>query len=359
MSTAFVQTPIWVLTHPDLDGSAVRVFGVLQSHSRPGRQIFPGITRLAEMANMGRSCLVRCLRDLEAIGAIRRHRRLRGGRMATNLYEVAFDAPFGPDPGVEVDHARNPRVDHARIPRGEAEEGDLHEAVSAPATASPSPGGVRREDDPVTATVVSGAKQSRAARTAKTRPADERPPKAPRAPKERDEVFDEVEAELRARGIDAPPGGLVQEIAKRARSTKRPPRFVAELAMRMARAERVNLACCTFRERSRVLGAVTQVAGVCGDMQEIARRATLARAAGERSVAMALSERWGRYEHAVAEPRTDATRTERSVAHLAEELASTGTIRSLRDRLTGRSSTPALAATQRCIDVASVEAVHG
>lgn len=142
--------------------------------------------------------------------------------------------------------------------------------------------------------------------------------------KRRNAEFDAVTTELDARGEQLP-GGTIAEIAKRVRATKRDPAFVVELTQRMAHAERVDLASCTAAERSRVLGAVGQIAALTDDIDEVARRARNASKAGERSIASALQHRWSAYDGpATATPQRSSAATrqaeisDRLVAEAAE-----------------------------------------
>jgi hypothetical protein len=96
----FARVPEWVLYHPDLNGTAVRVFGVLDRFD--GRDCFPGRKAVAERLGCSEETVKLALRALRSAGAIAVQARWvrgdgvseRGERQTTNRYHLAGDAPF-------------------------------------------------------------------------------------------------------------------------------------------------------------------------------------------------------------------------------------------------------------------------
>lgn len=122
---------------------------------------------------------------------------------------------------------------------------------------------------------------------------------SPQASKRANPVFDAVAESLTASGLspDIPAfGGLASEIAKRVRSSGRSADFVTRFALWLASADGVDLTTCTAKERSRVLGAVGQIARVTDDRAEIARRLANCRATHPRSPAQALADNWSKFD---------------------------------------------------------------
>jgi len=67
----FVQVPNWILFHDDLDGNAIRVWGAIASHLRPGKTTaWPSRDTLQELTHLSRNTVDRCLRDLRTHGAL-------------------------------------------------------------------------------------------------------------------------------------------------------------------------------------------------------------------------------------------------------------------------------------------------
>lgn len=91
----FARTPEWVLFHPDLNGTDVRVFGALDRFD--GRDCIPAVPTVAERLGVSRDTVERAIRSLEAVGAVRREQRFTDeGRQTSNRYILAGDEPLPP-----------------------------------------------------------------------------------------------------------------------------------------------------------------------------------------------------------------------------------------------------------------------
>lgn len=96
-SYRFAAIPEWVLTHPDLLDSDVRVFGMLDRHD--GVAAFPSVDRLAQLLGRSDDTIRRSVRRLERVGAVQVVERFDdGGRQTSNLYRLASDRPFDAAP---------------------------------------------------------------------------------------------------------------------------------------------------------------------------------------------------------------------------------------------------------------------
>lgn len=326
----FGSMPLWVHSI-DLSDSAVCTLHVLFSFVAGGGEpvAWPSIATLEGLRKRSRSAIKRNLAELAEKGVITRRRRFDdNGRETSAMVVLHWNQPadLTPPDGREGSGGEPGRGSAVNRGEGFRSEPQKKPDMKKPLNTLP--------------TTSSSADSEAASGQREDGAVSERSEKVPG--RKRNETFDAVHDMLTAFGFADPPPGLVMELAKRARSTGREPQFVTELAVRMARVEKVNLVCCTVKERSRVLGAVTQVAGVCDDMAEIARRAGLARKAGERSVAYALANNWCRYEDATVIQKT-AGKTEASLNTLASEVVATGALRPLRERVVGRAAAQGMA----------------
>ena len=84
----WAKIPHWVVMHPDLDASAIRIYAVLSKHANRTRHAFPGIRLIAEEARCSTSTARRSLNDLEAVGAIIVSRGFAGRRHKVNTYHL-------------------------------------------------------------------------------------------------------------------------------------------------------------------------------------------------------------------------------------------------------------------------------
>lgn len=87
----FAAIPDWILEHDELDGSAVRVFGLMAKFRKP----YLSLGALAEVCRCSEDTIRRSIRKLEAVGALKvipRHDH--DGRQTSNAYELAGEAPL-------------------------------------------------------------------------------------------------------------------------------------------------------------------------------------------------------------------------------------------------------------------------
>lgn len=88
--TFFGMVPNWVQDHELSDPYIVALYMALWRHAdRENRTLFPSIKRLAKIAKMSKSSVIRKLEILEQMGALKRVRRID----STNLYTIIFDKP--------------------------------------------------------------------------------------------------------------------------------------------------------------------------------------------------------------------------------------------------------------------------
>lgn len=92
----FAAVPEWVVFHPDLNGSDVRVFAALARFANKQRECWPGVEGLAEKLAMNIKTVRRSIAALEACAAIavERERRDDDGRQLSNRYHLAGDRPL-------------------------------------------------------------------------------------------------------------------------------------------------------------------------------------------------------------------------------------------------------------------------
>lgn len=84
----WAKIPHWVVMHPDLDASAIRVYAVLSKYANRARNAYPGIRKIAEGCHCAKSTVQRSLDALEAVGAIVVTRTFHGKRPQVNLYHL-------------------------------------------------------------------------------------------------------------------------------------------------------------------------------------------------------------------------------------------------------------------------------
>lgn len=112
----WAKIPHWVVMHPDLDASAIRVYGILSKHANRERHAFPGIRKIAEECHCARSTVERSLKALEGVGAIVITRAFAGGRHKVNTYYLPVNrvptigTPDVPTTGTRVPTMRTPDV---------------------------------------------------------------------------------------------------------------------------------------------------------------------------------------------------------------------------------------------------------
>lgn len=90
----WAKIPHWVVMHPDLDATAIRVYCILSKHANKARNSFPGIRTVANEAHCAKSTVQRSLDALEELGAITVRRTFRGKRHLVNQYHLPM-SPFG------------------------------------------------------------------------------------------------------------------------------------------------------------------------------------------------------------------------------------------------------------------------
>lgn len=109
----WAKIPHWVVMHPDLDASAIRVYAVLSKHANKARHSFPGLIKLAEEARMSKTTVIKALSQLESAGAvIIKRERMANNRHRVNLYHLPLnrvspesvlpDIPITALPGTEI-----------------------------------------------------------------------------------------------------------------------------------------------------------------------------------------------------------------------------------------------------------------
>lgn len=82
----FSMIPHWVVIHPDLTHSAVRVYAVLSKHANRSREAWPGLRRIATEARCSLSTVQLALEQLEKIGAVIVERGQAGSHSTPNTY---------------------------------------------------------------------------------------------------------------------------------------------------------------------------------------------------------------------------------------------------------------------------------
>jgi len=94
----FAMVPEWVLYHPGLQPAAKTVYAVLARHGQTAETCFPSHARIAELAGVSRSTVIRSITALEHVGAVIKTRRTRrDGSSTSNGYAVwGHDTPPTP-----------------------------------------------------------------------------------------------------------------------------------------------------------------------------------------------------------------------------------------------------------------------
>lgn len=91
----FAIIPEWVLDHPDLDGVAIRVFGILDRYAGEQSEAWPGLNTVASRAQLSVDTVRRAVSRLASAGAVRVTPRFDGeGRQTSNSYLLAGDGPL-------------------------------------------------------------------------------------------------------------------------------------------------------------------------------------------------------------------------------------------------------------------------
>lgn len=101
----WAKIPHWVVMHPELDASAIRVYAVLSKHANRARNSYPGLRKIAEEARCAKSTVQVSLDALEAAGAIEVTRTHIGKRPKVNQYHLPLNRrPIdGPIVGTRAD----------------------------------------------------------------------------------------------------------------------------------------------------------------------------------------------------------------------------------------------------------------
>lgn len=91
----FVMVPHWII-ESGASANALRVYLVLGTYaSGPGGSCYPSRQTIADQAGMSVETLKRTMRELRGIGAVATEVRKRAaGKQTSNLYRLAFNAPF-------------------------------------------------------------------------------------------------------------------------------------------------------------------------------------------------------------------------------------------------------------------------
>lgn len=88
----FAPVPDWIITHPGLDATAVRVCAYL---ARFTESTYKLSTMAAECGGISENTVRRAVRQLQAVGAVSVEDRFdEAGRQTSNLYVVAGDSPI-------------------------------------------------------------------------------------------------------------------------------------------------------------------------------------------------------------------------------------------------------------------------
>lgn len=88
----FVQIPVTVLISP-LSANAVRLYGILDSHSDGAKMSYPSRATLAREMGVSARYVDTLLTELIDYGAVRKERRRDGSKNFTNLYWVLDPPP--------------------------------------------------------------------------------------------------------------------------------------------------------------------------------------------------------------------------------------------------------------------------
>lgn len=113
----FAIIPEWVLDHPELDGVAIRVFGILDRYAGEHSEAWPGLNTVAARSQLSVDTVRRAVSRLAGVGAVRVTRRYDSeGRQTSNSYLLAGDGPLNapapnapstdatPDPSEDATH---------------------------------------------------------------------------------------------------------------------------------------------------------------------------------------------------------------------------------------------------------------
>lgn len=142
----WAKIPHWVVVHPDLDPSAIRVYAVLSKRANNNtRNTFPGIRLIAADGHMSKTTVMKALAVLESVGAVEILRDKTGNRHKVNRYHLPMNRVPKSDPppgtesgtggsisgtsdgsisGTELDGSKNQRIreDDFSIPKQEPGE---------------------------------------------------------------------------------------------------------------------------------------------------------------------------------------------------------------------------------------------
>jgi hypothetical protein len=93
MGYRFAAIPEWILYHPNLSATAVRLYGALARHGMTPDSCYPSHARLAKLIGVSERSIQAPIRDLEKVGAIQRFKRGGddGERQTSNGYRLAGD----------------------------------------------------------------------------------------------------------------------------------------------------------------------------------------------------------------------------------------------------------------------------
>jgi DNA-binding transcriptional ArsR family regulator len=90
----YAIVPEWVLFHPELSHGAVRLYGVLRRFADQRGIAFPGLSAIGEKYGVVPRSVTRHMDELTAVGAVTKKRRIRDGKVTSNLYRVHSRATF-------------------------------------------------------------------------------------------------------------------------------------------------------------------------------------------------------------------------------------------------------------------------
>jgi len=111
----FARLPEWILYHPNLNGTDIRVFCALDRYD--GRDCFPSHESLAERIGVSVDTTQRSIKRLEAVGAIVIEKRSSSQGRTSNRYYLAGDIPLDKDEATRrnaVNQDRIPAAHHSR-----------------------------------------------------------------------------------------------------------------------------------------------------------------------------------------------------------------------------------------------------
>lgn len=95
--TPYAQIPQWILrSQGKLSGNSVQLYGIIMSYAdNDTKTAFPSREKLAEDMGVSVATVKRCIKDLEAYGAliVERRRNKRTGNFYANHYTLIFNSP--------------------------------------------------------------------------------------------------------------------------------------------------------------------------------------------------------------------------------------------------------------------------